>query len=82
MMQLDTTFSELLGSIYQGPLDAMEQRSVATIVLDDASVELGVSRNTTRTHLRSLFAKTGVIRQSMLVRLILKSVAPLAWETQ
>ena len=48
------------------------------LTLDEASAELGVSRNTTRTHLRSLFAKTGVSRQSMLVRLILKSVAPLA----
>ncbi len=46
--------------------------------LDEASAELGVSRNTTRTHLRALFAKTGVNRQSMLVRLLLKSVAPLA----
>jgi DNA-binding CsgD family transcriptional regulator len=51
------------------------------LTLDEASAELGVSRNTTRTHLRSLFAKTGVSRQSMLVRLILKSVAPLGWET-
>ena len=48
------------------------------LTLDEASAELGVSRNTTRTHLRSLFARTGVSRQTMLVRLILKSVAPLA----
>ncbi len=46
--------------------------------LDEASEQLNVSRNTTRTHLRSLFAKTGVNRQSLLVRLILNSVAPLA----
>lgn len=48
------------------------------LTLDEASVELGVSRNTTRTHLRSVFSKTGVTRQPMLVRLILKSVAHLA----
>jgi DNA-binding CsgD family transcriptional regulator/PAS domain-containing protein len=48
------------------------------LTLDEASQELGVSRNTTRTHLRSVFSKTGVSRQTMLVRLILQSVAPLA----
>jgi DNA-binding CsgD family transcriptional regulator len=48
------------------------------LTLDQASAELGVSRNTARTHLRSLFSKTGVSRQTMLVRLILKSVANLA----
>lgn len=48
------------------------------LTLDEASSELGVSRNTARTHLRSLFGKTGVSRQTMLVRLILKSVANLA----
>lgn len=48
------------------------------LTLDEASEQLGVSRNTTRTHLRAVFAKTGVTRQTGLVRLILKSVAPLA----
>lgn len=45
--------------------------------LDEAAEALGVSRNTVRTHLRSVFAKTGVTRQPLLVRLILKSVASL-----
>ena len=49
-----------------------------SLPLDEASAELGVSRNTTRTHLRAVFAKTGVSRQTGLVRLILNSVAPLA----
>lgn len=46
--------------------------------LDEASAELAISRNTARAHLRAVFAKTGVARQSGLVRLILRSVAPLA----
>ncbi|WP_373079706.1 hypothetical protein [Zhongshania sp.] len=46
--------------------------------LDEASAALGMSRNTARTHLRSIFSKTGVSRQTLLVRLILKSVAQLA----
>lgn len=47
------------------------------LTLDEASEELGISRNTARAHLRSTFSKTGVTRQTMLVRLILRSVAPL-----
>lgn len=46
--------------------------------LDEAAAAMGVSRNTVRTHLRSVFSKTGVTRQTLLVRLILKSVAALA----
>ena len=45
------------------------------LTLDEASEELGISRNTSRAHLRSTFSKTGVTRQTMLVRLILRSVA-------
>jgi DNA-binding CsgD family transcriptional regulator/GAF domain-containing protein len=45
--------------------------------LEEASSELGISRNTARAHLRSIFAKTGVTQQTMLVSLILKSVAVL-----
>jgi len=46
--------------------------------LDEAAEELNVRRNTARTHLRSIFGKTGVSRQTMLVRLLLKSVVSLA----
>ncbi len=47
------------------------------LTLDETAEELGISRNTARAHLRSIFSKTGVTRQTMLVRLILKSVATL-----
>jgi DNA-binding CsgD family transcriptional regulator len=46
--------------------------------LDEAATELCISRNTARAHLRAVFAKTGVTRQSGLVRLILNSVASFA----
>jgi DNA-binding CsgD family transcriptional regulator/PAS domain-containing protein len=46
--------------------------------LDEVASALGMSRNTARAHLRSVFTKTGISRQSALVRLILKSVASLA----
>lgn len=46
------------------------------LTLDEAAAELGVSRNTTKSHLSAVFAKTGVSRQTRLVQLILKSVAP------
>ncbi|TNF35606.1 MAG: helix-turn-helix transcriptional regulator [Gammaproteobacteria bacterium] len=48
------------------------------LTLDEVADTLHVSRNTVRTHLRSVFAKTGVSRQGLLIRLILQSVAPLA----
>lgn len=42
--------------------------------LDEAAEQMNVRRNTARTHLRSIFCKTGVTRQTMLVRLLLNSV--------
>lgn len=47
------------------------------LTLDQAAERLHISRNTVRTHLRSLFAKTGTARQTDLVRVILGSVAVL-----
>lgn len=38
--------------------------------VDDAAQRLGVSRETVRSHLRAIFSKTGVSRQSALVRLL------------
>ncbi|QHS10320.1 helix-turn-helix domain-containing protein [Sinimarinibacterium sp. NLF-5-8] len=46
--------------------------------LDEAAETMGVRRNTARTHLRSIFCKTGVTRQTMLVRLLLNSVLSLS----
>lgn len=42
--------------------------------LDQSAAQLGIARNTARAQLRSIFAKTGVSQQSMLVSLILKSL--------
>lgn len=46
------------------------------LTLEEAAEELGVRKNTARAHLRSIFSKTGVTRQTALVRLLLASVAP------
>ena len=48
--------------------------------LDQAAERLGIARNTARSHLRGLFAKTGVSRQGELVRLIHTSLPGLAGE--
>ncbi len=47
------------------------------LTLDEAADKMDVRRNTARTHLRSIFCKTGVTRQTMLVRLLLNSVVTL-----
>ena len=43
--------------------------------LEEAAHALNIRRNTARAHLRSIFSKTGVRRQTELVRLFLNSVA-------
>ena len=43
--------------------------------LDEAAVELGIRHNTGRAHLRAIFSKTDVTRQTELIRLLLNSVA-------
>lgn len=45
--------------------------------LEEAARSLGVRPNTARAHLRAIFSKTGVRRQTELVRLILNSVVTL-----
>jgi len=44
--------------------------------LDEATAQLGVRKNTARAQLRAIFSKTGVTRQTALVRLLLASVTP------
>ena len=45
------------------------------LCLDDAALDLAISRNTAKSQLSSVFLKTGVTRQGALVQLILRSVA-------
>ena len=45
--------------------------------LEEAAEELNIRRNTARAHLRSIFSKTGVRRQTELVRIMLNSVMAL-----
>jgi DNA-binding CsgD family transcriptional regulator len=44
------------------------------LTLDEAAERLKIRKNTARAHLRSIFAKIGVTRQTTLVRLLLSSV--------
>ena len=46
--------------------------------LEEAAEALNIRRNTARAHLRSIFSKTGVRRQTELVRIMLNSVAALS----
>lgn len=46
--------------------------------LDEAAAELKIRKNTIRAHLRSIFAKTGVRRQTTLIHLLLSSVASIS----
>lgn len=51
--------------------------------LEQAAIDLGISRNTARAHLRVIFSKTGTARQASLVQLLLGSVASLhPWGAQ
>ena len=47
------------------------------LTLDEAAEQCNIRRNTARAHLRSIFSKMGVTRQTELVRLVLNSVVQL-----
>ncbi len=46
--------------------------------LDEAAEVIGIRRNTARAHLRSIFIKAGVTRQSELLRVLLNGVVGLS----
>lgn len=48
--------------------------------VEAAEERLNISHNTTRSHLRSIFSKTGVSSRADLIRLLINGVAPLAGE--
>ena len=54
---------------------AVARRLAAGLSLEDAASALEISRNTARAHLRSIFSKSGITRQTELVRMMLNSVA-------
>ena len=56
---------------------AVARRLTAGLTLEDAAASLAISRNTARAHLRSIFSKSGITRQTELVRLMLNSAAVL-----
>lgn len=54
---------------------AMTRRLASGLSLEDAALSLDISRNTARAHLRSIFSKNGITRQTELVRMVLNSAA-------
>ncbi|ROS01157.1 DNA-binding CsgD family transcriptional regulator [Sinobacterium caligoides] len=77
--QQSATGADILRQLY-GLTNA--EANLALLILEGMSVEeaaghQGVSKNTVKTHLKSLYAKTGVSKQTRLVRLLSKSVASL-----
>ncbi len=56
---------------------AVARRLTAGLSLEDAATSLDISRNTARAHLRSIFSKSGITRQTELVRMLLNSAAVL-----
>lgn len=54
---------------------AMTRRLASGLSLEDAAIALDISRNTARAHLRSIFSKNGITRQTELVRMVLNSAA-------
>lgn len=78
-----TVVQEIEGDLVRQILDltpaeaAVARRLTEGLSLDDAASSLAISRNTARAHLRSIFSKSGITRQTELVRLIMNSAAML-----
>ncbi|MBR9912980.1 MAG: helix-turn-helix transcriptional regulator [Gammaproteobacteria bacterium] len=72
----DIDIKMLMSLYYLTPAEASLAKNLAAgYSLDQSAANLGIARNTARAQLRSIFSKTGVTQQSMLVSLILKSLA-------
>jgi len=56
---------------------AVARRLASGLSLEEVAAALDISRNTARAHLRSIFSKSGISRQTELVRLMLTSAAVL-----
>jgi len=71
--------SELVRQLFDlTPAEAgVARRLTAGLSLEDAANSLAISRNTARAHLRSIFSKSGITRQTELVRLVLNSAVVL-----
>ena len=69
-----SVLQELLGQLETRLIDELLQGSSIAIAAD----KLGISENTARTQLRSVFSKTNVHRQAELIRLVLTSLAIIA----
>lgn len=69
----------LLRSLFglTGAESALVLLLVEGLTLEAAAAHQDISRHTARSQLRSIFAKTGVTRQTELLRLVLRSVVPL-----
>lgn len=61
---------------------AVTRRLTEGLSLEDAASSLDISRNTARAHLRSIFSKSGITRQTELVRMVLNSAAMLGERPQ
>lgn len=56
---------------------SLVQLLVKGLSLDESAQALDISRNTARAHLRTIFSKTGVARQTALIQAVSNSVIPL-----
>ena len=56
----------------------LAQHLMSGCTVEEAAQHLNVARNTARCQIRAIFAKTGVTRQTELLRVLLSGVAPLA----
>jgi DNA-binding CsgD family transcriptional regulator len=64
LFNLTLAESQVLGALLQGD------------TLEDASARIGKSRSTIKTHLESIFAKSGVNRQADLIRRVMELKTP------